>query len=227
MAGGIRNRGFVGVLAAAGNVEPILLLNRAVSCMAKRGSLYVGGSFTGSFDNEKVAHILSTNGLVQGLGRGVDGTVNSITFFTDSQTSTEMLIVGGSFHSAVNLHSIALVKGALAAWNPATALWSAISEPFLGRVDVLVSNGPILYLAGTMSLGDKATSLLSIYDGKTWTTPLGRSNEFVVGGGGGGGIDAMAISDEGHLIIGGDFVLQGTSVYLARWDGGHFHKIQV
>ena len=170
VAGGRQGGGFVGVQAFP-NVETLdVKLNRAVRCVATwRGSVFLGGSFTRA-DDRDTAHILRYDGATtQSLGRGVDGVVNSMSVFkypifgadgtpsterslgsTESELLTELLVVGGSFNYAMDLQNRIAVTGALAAWNPSTEQWLAISATYAGRVDVIMHNASSLYVAGTM-----------------------------------------------------------------------------
>ena len=143
-------------------------------------------------------------GGVQALGQGVDGTVHALATFSlpaaffesaalngfsggsvysggdsgGSSAARQVLIVGGSFNNAVNAHRSGSVQGALAAWDPVSSQWLRMStRPLVGRVDVLLSDSDssLLYVAGSRSLGDEASSLLSRFDGTSWRTPVGAA----------------------------------------------------
>jgi len=138
-----------------------------------------------------------------------------------------VLIVGGSFNNAVNAHRSGSVQGALAAWDPVSSQWLRMStRPLVGRVDVLLSDSDssLLYVAGSRSLGDEASSLLSRFDGTSWRTPVGAAaNDYVSNG----VVHAMSVSSRGDLSVAGDFFLCDAEVSLVRWDGSNFHILEV
>ena len=75
-----------------------------------------------------------------------------------------------------------------------------------------------------ISLGEQSLSLLSRFDGLLWSTPLGATPKDYISQ---GTVNAMGISSRGDLIIAGEFMLRNSMVNLARWDGSHFHQLQV
>ena len=148
----------------------------------------------------------------------------------ESELTRDLVIVGGSFYSAMNQHQYKtpVVKSALAAWDLKAAKWVDISpEPYLGRVDAIVANASVLYVAGTTSLGAHPSSLLSRFDGYAWTTPVGR-------GRGAGAEELVARGEVAQLVmapgrealfVAGAFHVLDAEVFVARWDGRHFNPI--
>ena len=195
MAGGLAGNGFLGFHCgdAAAQVQLLpLKVNRAVrSLEMHQGMMFVGGSFTHA-NSKRMGHVLAYDGSsAYPLGEGVDGIVNSMTLYflpagaqgSNDTRPQELIVVGGSFFTAMNQrqHDSSFVPGALAAWNTAVGQWEAISDtPFLGRVDVVLSNGSLLFVAGTSSLGPQPASLLSRFDGANWTTPVGATPEHYI-----------------------------------------------
>ena len=148
----------------------------------------------------------------------------------ESELTRDLVIVGGSFYSAMNQHQYKspVVKSALAAWDLKAAKWVDISpEPYLGRVDAIVANASVLYVAGTTSLGAYPSSLLSRFDGYAWTTPVGRgrgagAEELVARG----EVAALVMSPGREaLFVAGAFHVLDAEVFVARWDGRHFNPI--
>jgi hypothetical protein len=167
VAGGRQGGGFLGVQVFP-HVENLdVKLNRAVRCVATwRDSVFLGGSFTRA-DDRDAAHVLRYDGAsTYSLGNGVDGVVNSMSVLmfpiaagiqanafpvgAGSEMRTEVLVIGGSFHYAMDLQNRIAVSGALAAWNPSTNQWLSISATYIGSVDVVMSDSSSLYVAGTM-----------------------------------------------------------------------------
>jgi hypothetical protein len=167
VAGGRQGGGFLGVQVFPHVDNLDVKLNRAVRCVATwRDSVFLGGSFTRA-DDRDTAHVLRYDGAsTNSLGNGVDGVVNSMSVLmfpvaagtqananpigAGAEMLTELLVIGGSFNYAMDQQNRIAVSGALAAWNPSTNQWLAISATYLGRVDVVMSDSSSLYVAGTM-----------------------------------------------------------------------------
>jgi len=161
---------------------------------------------------------------VSPVGHGLDGAVHSMALFKSNTSHKALLVVGGSFYSAIT-NATALVRGGLAGWDASSREWVLLgSRPFFGRADVVLANAShSLYVAGTSSLGEHVSSLLSRFDGSSWSTPVSALDEYISEG----SIEALSISPRGDLIIGGAFSWSHKEAFLARWDGRNFHKLKV
>ena len=118
VAGAHQQGGFLGVVTgiqAMPSIEMMRLeLNKAVrSVVYSSGAIYVGGSFT-TANGLKVGYILSYDGAhASHVGQGVDGAVHSMTLFKGPASQRALLVVGGSFYTAMTNATMS-VTGSLA-----------------------------------------------------------------------------------------------------------------
>ena len=173
-----------------------------------QGKVVVAGGFL-YVQATKVDHIFSWSGAeIALLGRGLDGTVKSLTNYMGG------LVCGGSFTRGFSTEGKTVVSGGLIRWNGIE--WSIVGRAFVGSlIHSVKSNGTQLFIAGRHTKTESANlGALAVFDGISWTA--------VGGGVFGGDIYALAIKD-GSIYIGGSFLQAGTTSTgtskFARWDG--------
>jgi hypothetical protein len=125
IAGVRQSSGFLGIQSFPQIEMTKLHLDRAVNCIVRfREILYLGGQFTRVQESgKKVSYILAYDGAsISSLGQGVDGVVHSVAGFglrsaqanlaspahfnsSSTEVSRQVLVVGGSFYHAMNLHN--------------------------------------------------------------------------------------------------------------------------
>jgi hypothetical protein len=165
-----------------------------------RGTLYVGGDFTG-IGTVAANRIAKWDGSAWvALGPGMDGSVNALA------VSGGDLYVGGDFTTAGGVSARSLAK-----WNGSA--WSALGSGIDGDVLALAVSGGDLYAGGRFNTagGVLDTSYIAKWDGSGWSA---------LGSGMNGSVNALAVSG-GDLYVGGAFTAAGgvSANRIAKWNG--------
>lgn len=121
---------------------------------------------------------------------------------------TALLVVGGDF-----THAVGTVAANLAAWDPATGVWSEFGGGCNGGIrDMLVlPTGELIVAGGFTSIGGTAVTGLARCNGTTWS-PIGTGIN--------AGVSCIALAPNGDLVIAGGFSpTGGVQRHVSRWDG--------
>lgn len=163
-------------------------------------NLYVGGNFfaTGGIDGILAYYIVKRDGSAWStLGSGLN---NVVTTLVVDDTG---LYVGGAFSMAGGSPASGVAK-----WDGSA--WSALGSGIVGTVKALAIRGNEIYAGGKFfSAGGSAAKCIVKWDGVAWSTLGSEAFRHTA-------IDpdvrALALDASGHLFLGGDFVLAGTTV---------------
>jgi len=155
------------------------------------------------------------------VANGVDGSVETL------ERHGDLLVVGGSFTSALPSGGRPVPTGGLAYFDPGTELWGVVGKmPLVGAVRALLSRGDKLYVGGLIaSHGGKAAGHVLVHSG-----PLNENGGWLsIGGVQGEGAYVSVLEALGEeVLVGGQFVSAGGSVLannLARYDGREWHRL--
>lgn len=184
-------------------------------------SLIVGGEFA-------IAGKTDVNNIAQwdgqswsALNAGLDASVFALTVFTDPDTQSQDLFVGGSFTTAGGISA-----NRIARWDGSQ--WFALGDGFNGPVYALTifddgtGLGPSLFAGGNFTLaGDVSVKSIAKWDGMSWSA---------LNNGVSGLVFALMVFDDGSgpaLVIGGNFIqVDDIGVnHIAKWDGMNWSPV--
>jgi hypothetical protein len=168
--------------------------------------LYAGGDFS-TAGGVAANFIAKWNGSSwSALGSGM----NSVVYCLASQGST--LIAGGAFTAAGGVANTTYI----ARWDG--SVWAALGSGTNSTVKALVANGTDLYAGGVFtSAGGVWASRIAKWNGNSWSSLASGVN--LHGTGSNTSVDALAIDSGGELILGGNFLMLGTTTvapYIAQ-----------
>lgn len=184
---------------------------------APNGDIYIGGIFgkAGTIICNNVTRWNGSSFTQIGNGVSSTGSVNAIA--VDGQD----VYLGGSFTVDGVDGSNNIVK-----WNGAS--WETLKTGITsGSVSAMVVKGDVLYVGGNFkTVDDKQANNIIIWNktSSSWET-MGQGLTSI--GNATTNIQAMVISPQGELVVGGDFLRTGTKVLnnLARWTGSDWESI--
>jgi trimeric autotransporter adhesin len=142
---------------------------------------------------------------------GFSGTVNATTMWDPDGVGplTPRLVVGGSFRSVG-----AVAVDGIAAYNPATGVWSALGGGIDGSVGALavLPNGDLVASGLFTTAGGVAARNIARWNGSVWS-PMGSGLSSAA---------ALAVLPNGDLVAGGHFTAVGpfsVTSRVVRWNG--------
>jgi hypothetical protein len=171
-------------------------MNSTVSALAVSGTtLYAGGYFT-TAGGVTAHYIAKWNGSAwSALGSGIGGA--SYPNVSALAVSGTTLYAGGYFTTAGGVTANCIAK-----WNGSA--WSALGSGMDIEVHALAVSGTTLYAGGAFpTAGGVPANHIAAWDGGAWSALGSGMNNYVY---------ALAADGAGHLFVGGDFSLAGTSV---------------
>lgn len=153
---------------------------------------------------------------------GTDNEVNAAILWDPDGTgpAPAQLVVGGRFSIAGDTFA-----ANIAAWNPQTRKWSALGSGIAGTSSAAVNalavlpNGELLAVGKFAIAGGLPAKCMARWDGTNWNA---------VGGGVGGvtnpAIYAVAVLQNGNIVVGGSFLTAGSinATCIAQWDGANW-----
>jgi hypothetical protein len=195
----------------------------AVADFGSGPELYLGGAFTEGGGGVVLANIARWDGAgFSDVGGGTSGTVRSLVTLPAGLSSSDTLVLGGSFGTAGGITSggFGVAVQNIASWSGVG--FAALGAGFTGPVMALTQHDNSLYAGGDFN----ASGATFVYDLARWT---GSAWEAVGGGGaaiGGGYISELTSYDDGTgsaLVVGGSFSNIGIPPVpandVAAWDG--------
>jgi hypothetical protein len=183
---------------------PINVEGTVRSILVFRGTLYLGGTFSGSARHvsPNIVALGKANGGsktdVLHVGNGVDGAVNVMVEYRD------MVLLGGTFTKAVGPSGVALRCGCLVAWDPMSQTWNMVGRtPISGAIfAILLYQGRVLVAGRFHFTAGQEVHNIAAHSGNV-SEPGGWAD---VGGGLRGGYVAAMTGNDMEFYVGGTFV---------------------
>jgi hypothetical protein len=196
----------------AGITSGVAMTTVNALAVAANGDLYIGGAFTlaGGIVVNSVAKWNGTAwGALGANGMGY-GPVYALTVASNGD-----LYAGGGFTQAGGVTANRIAKWNGTAWS---SLGTGTANGVNGAVNAMVVTGSgDLYVGGAFDqAGAVAVRNVAMWNGSFWT-PLGLGTANGVNG----AVNAMVVTGNGDLYLGGAFIQAGVAVAnrIAKWDG--------
>ncbi len=153
---------------------------------------------------------------------GVLGDVTALTTWDPDGPGprTPVVVIGGRFDAAGDIPA-----NNIAAWDPATRKWSALSSGVSGRVRALITtpNGDLIAGGDFTTVGQTPASRIARWNGAAWSA-FGSG---LTSGGNSASVFDLAVLPDGRLAVGGSFTTAGgiPASNIAVWNGTHWSPL--